>query len=159
LPGGIGFLVISNYVKVFILFPQVNVKNIFIPALKVLIVTCAHVTEATLGAHPRKEEDKKVGIYIPQVRGGGTRSANERADSLPLGHPQGTGRADVAISAHAIVGWIPTAPGVDKKPEIHPDRQQLNRENHTIAGNYFFSLQLKKKVYRFVMFYIIIYRS
>lgn len=85
MPGGIGFLVISNYVKVFILFPQVNVKNIFIPALKVLIVTCPHIAEAALGVHPHKEGDKKVGVYFPQTRGGGTRSANERADGLSLG--------------------------------------------------------------------------
>ena len=33
LPSGIGFLVISNYVMVFIICPQVNVNNIFILAV------------------------------------------------------------------------------------------------------------------------------
>lgn len=70
MPGSIGFLVISIYVKVLIQLPQVNVKNIFILALEGQIVTCAHVAEAALGVHPCKEGNKKVGVYFPQARGG-----------------------------------------------------------------------------------------
>ena len=34
------------------------------------IVTCAHVVEAALGAHPREANGAEVGIYFPQARGG-----------------------------------------------------------------------------------------
>jgi tetratricopeptide (TPR) repeat protein len=34
------------------------------------IVTCAHVVESALGAHPRDVNGAEVGIYFPQVRGG-----------------------------------------------------------------------------------------
>ena len=34
------------------------------------IVTCAHVVQAALGAHPRDVNGAEVGMYFPQVRGG-----------------------------------------------------------------------------------------
>ena len=34
------------------------------------IVTCAHVVQAALGAHPRDANGAEVGIYFPQARGG-----------------------------------------------------------------------------------------
>jgi tetratricopeptide (TPR) repeat protein len=34
------------------------------------IVTCAHVVEAALGAHPRNANGAEVGVYFPQARGG-----------------------------------------------------------------------------------------
>ena len=34
------------------------------------IVTCAHVVESALGAHPREANGAEVGIYFPQARGG-----------------------------------------------------------------------------------------
>jgi len=34
------------------------------------IVTCAHVVEAALGAHPRNANGAEVGVYLPQARGG-----------------------------------------------------------------------------------------
>ncbi|TEU13837.1 MAG: serine protease, partial [Anaerolineales bacterium] len=34
------------------------------------VVTCAHVVEAALGAHPRQADGAEVGVYFPQARGG-----------------------------------------------------------------------------------------
>jgi len=34
------------------------------------IVTCAHVVEKAIGAHPRKANGAEVGVYFPQARGG-----------------------------------------------------------------------------------------
>ena len=34
------------------------------------VVTCAHVAQAALGAHPREAGEAEVGVYFPQARGG-----------------------------------------------------------------------------------------
>jgi tetratricopeptide (TPR) repeat protein len=44
------------------------------------IVTCAHVVESALGAHPREVNGAEVGIYFPQVRGGEDKKYGAKID-------------------------------------------------------------------------------
>ena len=44
------------------------------------IVTCAHVVEAALGAHPREANGAEVGIYFPQARGGEEKKYNAKVN-------------------------------------------------------------------------------
>jgi tetratricopeptide (TPR) repeat protein len=42
------------------------------------IVTCAHVVEAAIGAHPRQANGAEVGVYFPQARGGEEKNRRAR---------------------------------------------------------------------------------
>lgn len=50
------------------------------------IVTCAHVIEAALGAHPRDATGANVGIYFPQARGGEEKKYTAKVDRCFSNH-------------------------------------------------------------------------
>jgi tetratricopeptide (TPR) repeat protein len=68
------------------------------------IVTCAHVAEAALGAHPRDVNGAEVGIYFPQVRGGEEKKRRAKVDCCFREHD------DDMVLLQLVEGASPLAP-------------------------------------------------
>jgi len=68
------------------------------------IVTCAHVVEAAISAHPRDAKRAEIGVYFPQARGGETKS---RRATVAAFFPQ---HDDDVVLLQLVGGASPLAP-------------------------------------------------
>jgi hypothetical protein len=68
------------------------------------VVTCAHVVEAAIGAHPRNANGAEIGVYFPQARGGETK---ERRAIVAKCFPQ---HDDDVVVLQLVGGASPLAP-------------------------------------------------
>ena len=86
------------------------------------IVTCAHVVEAAIGAHPRNANGAEIGVYFPQARGG---EIQARRAIVAKCFPQ---HDDDVVLLQLTGGASPLAPeqiavlGTADKSEGHPFR-------------------------------------
>ncbi|MBI5955180.1 MAG: tetratricopeptide repeat protein [Chloroflexi bacterium] len=96
------------------------------------VVTCAHVVEAALGAHPREVNGAEVGIYFPQVRGGEEKKRRAKVDCCFREHD------DDMVLLQLIEGSSPLAPeqiavlGMADQSEGNPFRTY----GYSSIGNY-----------------------
>jgi tetratricopeptide (TPR) repeat protein len=68
------------------------------------VVTCAHVIQAALGAHPREVNGAEVGIYFPQIRGGEEKKRRAKVDCCFREHD------DDMVLLQLVEGSSPLAP-------------------------------------------------
>src|SRR5689334_111850 len=68
------------------------------------IVTCAHVVQAALGAHPRHANGAEVGVYFPQIRSGEEKKRLARVECC---FPQ---QDDDIVLLQLVEGIFPLAP-------------------------------------------------
>lgn len=86
------------------------------------IVTCAHVVQAAIGAHPRNANGAEIGVYFPQARGG---EIQARRAIVAKCFPQ---HDDDVVLLQLTGGASPLAPeqiavlGTADKSEGHPFR-------------------------------------
>jgi hypothetical protein len=96
------------------------------------IVTCAHVVQAALGAHPRDVNGAEVGIYFPQVRGGEEKKRRAKVDCCFREHD------DDMVLLQLVEGSSPLAPeqiavlGMADQSEGNPFRTY----GYSPIGNY-----------------------